>query len=55
MYANNVGTNEEIQDVVATLGVTFPVLGKLSCASDNTHPLYVFLVNAIKVTHSFHQ
>jgi glutathione peroxidase len=40
------GTNKDVLDFNVSQGVTFPVLGKISCENGkNTHPLYQFLKN----------
>ena len=41
------GSNSEIQSFCQKHGATFPVLGKIECESDNTHPLYKYLKETI--------
>jgi glutathione peroxidase len=47
-YAQEPGTNTEIQAFAKAQGATFPVLGKVDCNNGKqTHPLYVYLTRAL--------
>jgi len=39
--------NSDIQNFVSSIGITFPVMGKLECNSKNTSELYKYLTSSI--------